>query len=93
MTYTEHYLTNLLKKLEQPHLVFDNKLFIIPTSSPMFELLPGKVSFNSPHKYEQYEDTPVYMTSYAFVVIDLDTYEIDPVKDTYEYIKENEDKI
>jgi len=80
------YLTNLLNKLNQPFMVFDSKIFIIPTTSPMFELLPGKVSFNSPYKYEQYEDTPAYMTSYTFIVIDLDTYEIDKVKDTFEYI-------
>jgi len=43
MTYNEHYLTRLLKKLEQPYLVFNDKLFIIPTTSPMFELLPGEV--------------------------------------------------
>jgi hypothetical protein len=89
MTYTEHYLTNLLKKLEQPHLVFDNKLFIIPTSSPMFELLPGQVcrhiEFKIPGK-ENFEN-------YTFLILDLNTYKIDPVKDTYEYIKENEDKI
>ena len=89
MTYTEHYLTNLLKKLEQPHLVFDNKLFIIPTSSPMFELLPGQIT-----KHIEFElpNLQIY-EGYSLLILDLNTYKIDPVKDTYEYIKENEDKI
>tara|TARA_R110000751_G_scaffold249050_1_gene348829 strand:+ start:63 stop:413 length:351 start_codon:yes stop_codon:yes gene_type:complete len=89
----EEYITILLKQLNQPYMVFDNKIFIIPTTSPMFELLPGKVSFNSPDKYERYEDIPVYMTSYAFVIVDLDTYKIDPVKDTFEYINEQKELI
>ena len=82
----EEYITTLLQQLDQPYMVFDSKIFIIPTTSPMFELLPGEVSFNSPDKYERYEDVPVYMTSYAFVIVDLTTYKIDPVKDTFEYI-------
>jgi hypothetical protein len=89
MTYTEHYLTNLLKKLEQPYLSFDNKLFIIPTSSPMFELLPGEVCRHIEFKIPGKE----YFENYTFLILDLNTYKIDPVKDTYEYIKENEDKI
>jgi hypothetical protein len=89
MTYTEHYLTNLLKKLEQPYLSFDNKLFIIPTSSPMFELLPGEVCRHIEFKIPSKEN----FENYTFLILDLSTYKIDPVKDTYEYIKENEDKI
>ncbi len=85
MTYMKKtYLTNLLEKLEQPYMVFDNKLFIIPTSSPMFELLPGQVC-----RHIEFD----ICENYTFLILDLNTYKIDPVKDTYEYIKENEDKI
>ncbi len=78
MTYTEHYITSLLNKLEQPHMVFDNKIFIIPTSSPMFELLPQQ-------KCKQF--------GFFWLIIDLETYKIDPVKDTYEYINEQKELI
>ncbi len=89
MTYNEHYLTNLLNKLEQPYMVFDKKLFIIPTSSPMFELLPGQVCRHIEFKIPEKN----FPENYTFLILDLYTYKIDPVKDTYEYIKENEDKI
>ncbi len=86
MTYTKHYLTKLLTKLKQPHLVFDNKIFIIPTTSPMFELLPGQVS-----KHISFGDKGEH--NYTWVIIDLDTYKLDPVKDTYEYINEQKELI
>jgi len=86
MTYTEHYITSLLNKLEQPHMVFDNKIFIIPTSSPMFELLPQQKC-----KHMEFKTNKYY--NYTWLIIDLDTYEIDPVKDTYEYINEQKELI
>ena len=89
MTYMKKtYLINLLEKLEQPYMVFDNKLFIIPTSSPMFELLPGQVT-----RHIEFDHPSLICGNYTFLILDLNTYKIDPVKDTYEYIKENEDKI
>jgi len=42
----EMYITTLLKQLDQPYMVFDNKIFIIPTTSPMWELLP-QTSFSN----------------------------------------------
>jgi len=86
MTNKEIYITNLLTKLEQPYLVFDNKIFIIPTTSPMFELLPGQVS-----KHMSFGYNPEH--NYTWVIIDLETYELDPVKDTYEYINEQKEWI
>ena len=83
------YLTHLLNKLNQPFIVFNDKLFIIPTSSPMFELLPGEVckhiEFKIPGK-ENFEN-------YTFLILDLNTYKIDLVKDTFEYINEQKELI
>ena len=80
------YITNLLTKLEQPYLVFDNKVFIIPTTSPMFELLPQQK-----YKYMEFKTNKYY--NYTWLIIDLETYEIDPVKDTYEYINKQKELI
>jgi len=92
------YLTNLLTKLEQPFMVFDNKIFIIPTTSPMFELLP-QTSFSngdfktcvktSDGKDFEFKD----VANYTMLLVDLTIYKIDKVKDTVEYINEQKEYI
>jgi len=93
------HLTNLLNKLNQPFMVFDSKIFIIPTTSPMFELLP-QTSFSNgdfkvltmggAHNRKALLGTAL---NYTMLLIDLDTYEIDPVCDTFEYINEQKELI
>ena len=75
------YLVELLTELNQPHMVFDDKIFVIPTSSPMFELLPC-----SPNKVFEAD-------IYTILVIDLKTYEINKREDNVEYILHWADKI
>lgn len=85
------YLTNLLNKLNQPFMVFDSKIFIIPTTSPMFELLPQSSFSNGDFQIgvktsdgKDFEFKNV--ENYTMLLIDLNTYEIDKVKDTFDYI-------
>ena len=92
------HLTNLLNKLNQPFMVFDSKIFIIPTTSPMFELLPQTSHSNGDFRIgvlnsdgEDFHFENV--ENYAMLLIDLDTYEIDKVKDTFEYINEQKELI
>jgi len=91
----EEYLVNLLTELKQPHMVFDNKIIVIPTSSPMFELLPQTSYSNSDFGYwsetdveQEFKFNEVH--NYALLLIDLTIYKIDKVKDTVEYIRTNE---
>ena len=92
------YLTNLLTKLEQPFMVFDNKIFIIPTTSPMFELLPQTSFSNGDFKIsvktsdgKDFEFKNV--EHYTMLLVDLTIYKIDKVKDTVEYINEQKEYI
>jgi len=90
------YLTELLTELNQPFMVFMNKIIVLPTSSPMFETLPQSKLSNSnfgrlvkindeldndPSNYEFGE-----VEYYTFLLIDLVTYEIDKEWDTVENI-------
>lgn len=94
----EEYLTTLLKQLDQPYMVFDNKIIVIPTSSPMFELLPQTSYSNSDFGYwaetdveQEFKFNEVH--NYALLLIDLAIYKIDKVKDTFEYINEQKELI
>ena len=94
----EEYITILLKQLNQPYMVFDNKIFIIPTSSPMFELLPQTSCSNSCFGYWATTDIEQEfkfneVNNYALLLIDLTIYKIDKVKDTVEYINEQKELI
>jgi len=89
----QEYLTRLLTELDQPHMVFDNKIFVIPTTSPMFELLPRTSHSNGDFRiWVKQENDFVSETvdNYVMLLIDLTTYKIDKVKDTVEYIRANE---
>jgi hypothetical protein len=105
----EEYLTTLLKQLDQPYMVFDNKIIVIPTSSPMFELLPQTSYSNSDFGYWAETDKEMSyqlvsgdveqefkfneVHNYALLLIDLAIYKIDKVKDTFEYINEQKELI
>jgi len=98
MRLKEEYLTTLLKQLDQPYMVFDNKLFIIPTTSPMFELLPqtsfSDCDFKVGVKTSDGKDFEFKnFGNYSMLLVDLTTYKIDPVKDTVEYINEQKELI
>ena len=95
ITLKQEYLTRLLTELDQPHMVFDNKIFVIPTTSPMFELLPFTSHSNGDFRVwvpdssgDDFESKNV--DNYVMLLIDLTTYKIDKVKDTVEYIRANE---
>ena len=87
----EEYITTLLQQLDQPYMVFDSKIFIIPTTSPMFELLPQTSFSNGDFKISvktsdgkdfEFKD----VANYTMLLVDLTTYKIDPVCDTFDYI-------
>lgn len=77
-------------------MVFDSKIFVIPTTSPMFELLP-QTSYSNSNFGHWVKTGEVFSIRgggiYAMLLIDLDTYEIDPVCDTFEYINEQKEFI
>lgn len=89
------HLKKLLNKLNQPFMVFDNKMFVIPTTSPMFELLPRTSHSNGDFRVwvEQENDfVSETVDNYVMLLIDLDTYEIG-WKDTFEYINKQKELI
>ena len=92
----EEYLVDLLTKLEQPHMVFNNRIFVLPTTSPMFELLPSTSLSNSDFGiFAKTNDDYVWQESesYTLLLIDLNTYEINKIKDAVDYITSMVDKI